>query len=324
MLRIFQSICLLIMMIDITNATNMDQNVKTVFISKVVDHPALEATVNGIIDGLKVAGYTCDKNLKLKVESAQANVSLASQIAAKFVSQNPDVVVGVGTISAQSYIKYATKNELKVIFSSITDPLGAGLVKSLDKPGVNISGVSNFIDLESQLSLFKKIQPNLKRIGILYNSGEANSVSIVEKLIELCSKFGITLVQQTANKSSEVSQSAQNLASQVDAIFISNDNTALSSLQTIINTANANKIPVYLSDTDAVEQGGLAALGPNQYEIGLQTASMIVMALNGGDIKSMSVEFPKKVDLYINLKAAKKLGINISDEILKTAAKVYQ
>jgi putative ABC transport system substrate-binding protein len=303
-------------------STSMAANMKKVFINQLVEHPALERTTKGIIDGLEQQGYKRGVNLDIRVESAQANSALAAQIAAKFVGQEADVVVGVATISAQSFAKYARENKVKLVFSSVTDPLQADLVQSLDKPGHNTSGVSNFVALEPQIELFKKIQPNLKRLGFLYNPSEANSLSVRKKLEELCPKVGITLIVQVAHKTAEVAQAATKLAANVDAIFISNDNTALSALQTIIKVATHVKIPVYVSDTDAVEAGALAALGPNQYQVGLQTAQMIARALKGEDLGTIAVEFPRNTELYLNEEAAQKIGIELSLTLKSIATKI--
>jgi putative ABC transport system substrate-binding protein len=316
---------LLIILLTIFLASNhavAQETSKKVLISQIVEHPALDVTVKGIIDGLEQNGYKKGKNLEVRIESAQGNPALAAQIAAKFINQNPDMVVGVGTVTAQSFIKYASEGKVKMAFSSITDPLQAGLVKSLDKPGNNISGVSNFVKLEPQIELFQKIQPTLKRFGILYNPGELNSISIVKRLEELCPKYGITLVKQTANKTAEVAQASTKLAANVDAIFISNDNTALSALRSVIMAANKAKIPVYVSDTDAVELGALAALGPNQYQVGLQTGKIIARSLKGENIGAIPVEFPNVTDLYVNEEAAKILAIKIPDDIKARAVKV--
>jgi putative tryptophan/tyrosine transport system substrate-binding protein len=293
----------------IINSAYAAAGVKKIYISQVVNHPALDSTTKGIIEGLAQAGYQDGKNIEIIVESAQGSSALASQIASKFVSNSPDVVVGVGTISAQSFVKYAKENRVKMVFSTVTDPLGAGIVKDLTKPGDNISGVSNFVELEPQIELFKKLQPDLKTLGIIYNPGESNSVSIIKKLEEICPKFGIKLIKQTATKTLDVSQAAAKLTTEVNAIFITNDNTALSALQVIIQTANKAKIPVYVSDIDAIQLGALAAFGPNQYQVGFQTARIIIEALAGKDIGKIPVEFPKKIDLVTNQKAAQLLGI---------------
>ena len=290
-----------------------------ILISKTVDHPALDATTQGIIDALAKEKYT-----DVRVESAQGSAALASQIASKFVAQDPDMVVAVGTMVAQSFVKYAIDGKVRMAFSTVTDPLGAGLVKSIEKPGNNISGVSNFVPLEPQLKLFKQVQPNLKRIGIIYNPGELNSVSIVQKLEILCPKLGLVLVKQTISKTADAGQSATKLAGNVDAIFISNDNTALSALQTIIAAASKVKIPVYVSDTDAVKLGAVLALGPNQYEVGIQTGKMIARILKGADINNIPVEFPDKTDLVINMDAAKKAGLEVPADVIKMASEIVK
>lgn len=305
-------------------ATKKETPRKKVLISQLIEHPALDATTKGIIEGLEKNGFKRGENLDLRVESAQANAGLAAQIAGKFVAQNPDIVVGVATVSAQSFAKYAIEGRVKLVFSTVTDPLGASLVQSLDRPGNNTSGVSNFIALEPQIKLFRELQPKLKRLGFLYNPGESNSVSLVKKLEELCPPLGLALVKQTVSKTADVPQAATKLANQVDAIFISNDNTSLGALQSIVQAANKVKIPVYVSDTDAVELGALAALGPNQYEVGLQTGAMIARSLRGDNLDTMPVEFPIKMDMVLNFAAAKSLGIAIPDDVRLRATRVIE
>lgn len=295
---------------------------KKVFISKIVDHPALDRTVEGIIDGLKQKGYESGINLELRIESAQANPALAQQIAAKFINQNPDVVVGVGTLTAQSFAKAAAAGKVKLVFSSVTDPLKAALVHSLDQPGNNTTGVSNYVDLEVQLMLFIKLQPTLKRLGFLYNSGEVNSVALREELEELCLKLGLTLVCQTVNKTADVAQNATKLAQNCEAIFVSNDSTVLSSLPSVVNVTNAAQIPLYVSDTDAVKLGAVAALGPNQYDVGVQTGHSIAWILDGGDIAKRPVEFTINMGLFLNIDAAKRVGMTIPDALIQTATNV--
>ncbi len=149
-------------------------------------------------------------------------------------------------------------------------------------------------------------------------------MSIIQHLEVLCPKFGIVLVKQTANKTADMAQAATKLAGRVDAIFISNDNTALSALQSVVMASNKAKIPVYLSDTAAVERGALAALGPNQYQIGLQSAKLIARSLKGEAIGTTPVEFPTKTDLFINEEAAKILGIPIPSDIRHQATQIIE
>lgn len=315
---IISSLCLILL----SSACYADANLKRVSISQVIEHPALDATTRGIIDALAKHNYQRDKNLELRVESAQGNGALAAQIANKFVQQQPDVVVAVGTLSAQSFAKYAAAKKITLVFASVTDPVSASIVNSLTNPGNNTSGVSNFVALEPQLELFKKIQPQLNKLGILYNPGEINSNIIVQKLEKIAPKFGITIIKQAVPRPMDTPQAAAKLANNCDAIFISNDNSMLSAIQSIIKIANTKKIPVYVSDTDLVNQGALAALGPNQYALGLQAGNMVAKVLNGESIDKIPVQFPQKTELYLNLRVAKQLGINISPELQRDATKV--
>jgi len=319
MKKIFSTL-LLSLLTFTTNAAE----IKKVFISKVIDHPAINETERGIVNYLIENNDNIRKKLELKITSAQGSPLLASQIATKFVSSNPDIVVGIGTISAQSLAKYALSGKTKLVFSSITDPVGAKLALPDNKLQNNITGVSNFIDLEPQIALFKETQPDMDTLGIIYNPSELNSYSINIKLEEICPKYGIKLIKVGAIKTADVPQAALSLVGKIDAFFISNDNTALSALPAIITIANKNNIPVYVSDIDTVSQGALLALGPDQYELGVQTGKMILSLLEGGDISKMQIEYPVKTDLVINLKAAYILGINIPKSVLKKATKAIR
>lgn len=296
-----------------------------VLINQTAKHPALDMAIKGIIASLSDSGYKVGDNLEISIEDSQVSAALSQQIASKFVGKAMEentVVVGVGTIAAQSFLKYTKLGKVKMVFSAVTDPVGAGLVNSIQKPGGNISGVSDFVELEPQLILFKKLLPSLKKLGILYNPGDQNSVSIVDELEVLCPKYNLVLVKQTANKTTDIVQAATKLSQISDALIISNDNNALSAMQSVIKSYNK---PVFSSDTDTIDgTGAVAALGPNQFQVGWQTGKMIARILRGANIATEHVEFPQTTELYIDLKAAKKLGMVIPRDIIAQAAKVIE
>ncbi len=295
---------------------HLQKPIKTIMIHKIIDHPALNETQKGIIDVLAKGGYKDKENAKISVESAQGNHLLAIEIASKMIGKNPDVIVAIGTVSTQSFLKGIKDKKIPLVFSTVTDPKESKIVRNIEKTNPYIGGVSNFIALKPQIELFKKIQPNLKRLGILYNSGETNSVSIVNQLKTICKKLDITLIEQKIAKSTDINESMSKLLGRkVDAIFISNDNTCLGAIKHIVDIANKDKIPVYSSDTDTIILGTLAALGPNQYQIGWQTGEMVLKILNGQDPNEMSVEFPTQIHCVINEEAAKKLGITINEDL---------
>ncbi len=304
-----------------TSAAVADE-LKKVYINQIVEHPALDATAEGIVDGLEKRGFIKGENLDIRIESAQANVSLAAQISSKFVSNRADVTVGIGTPSAQSLVKAAREGETKMVFSSITDPIDAGLVSALEGSNNNVTGMSNYVEVKPQLEMFFEFVPKLERLGFIYNPADANSIVQLNDLQKAAKELNVQVVEQAVNRTADVPQAAARLAGRTDAIFIYGDNTALAALGSIVNAANKEKIPVFVADTDAVEVGPLAALGPNQYDLGLDTAEMIADILEGRDINTIPVGFPGKMELYINLDAAKRLDMNISDELLERAAKL--
>lgn len=297
---------------------------KKVYVNQIVEHPALDQTAKGIKDGLEKRGYKQGENLDFRVESAQGNIALSSQISTKFVNQGADVTVGIGTPSAQSLVKAASEGKTKMVFSSITDPLSATLVTKLSGSNSNVTGMSNKVDVVPQFELFKELLPNLKTIGFIYNPADANSIQQLQDVNVASEKLGLTIVPQAVNKTSDVPQAATRLAGKTDALFVYGDNTTLAALESVIMAANKEKKPVFVADTDAVELGALAALGPNQYDLGLDTAVMIADILDGKDINSIDVGFPNGLELFINQDAADKLGYTFPDAVKAKAAKVIK
>ncbi len=283
------------------------KSVKQVAIIQIIEHPALDATRQGILDELQ------NKELKIDFQSAQGSSALATQIAQKFVGAAPAVMVGIGTTATQALISANQQHLIPIVFSSVTDPKGARIVKNLSNPEGTVTGVSNFVDPGLQFDLFKKILPNLSTIGIIYNPGEPNSVTLVAEMQKIAARKGLELIFATANTSADIAQATQTLIPKVQAIFINNDNTALSAFDSIVNISTKHRIPVFCSDLDMVDHGALAALGANQYEIGKQTGKLILKILQGESPNQIPVLFPNKTETRINAAQAAKLGLKIPE-----------
>ncbi|MDR0695872.1 MAG: ABC transporter substrate-binding protein [Holosporales bacterium] len=284
-------------------------------ICKAIEHEALNSVAAGVQD--YVRGKLGDR-VAFKVDTCQGNAAIASQIISKFVSSKSDVVVAIGTMPAQVAYKHAQKGVIRLVFSSVTNPNNI----SMSLENANTTGVSNFVPLEPQIALFMKLQPNLKKLGIIYNAGETNSVDIVERLKDVVKEYGIELVEQSIQRALDIPQATEALTAKgVDAVFISNDNMALANIPLIVKLCG--KVPVYVSDTDQVKMGCVASLGPNQYDIGVQTGKIIEKVLNGVDINTMKVEYTGSTELYLNAKQAAKVGINIPHDISALAKKIY-
>lgn len=288
-----------------------------VAVSQIVEHPALDATRQGLLDGLKAKGYEEGKNLEFDYKTAQGNPAIAVQIARQFVGENPDVLVGIATPTAQALVS-ATKT-IPIVFTAVTDPVGAKLVKQLEQPGKNVTGLSDLSPVEQHVELIKEILPNAKSIGVVYNPGEANAVSLMELLKLSAAKHGIKLVEATALKSADVQSATQAIAEKSDVIYALIDNTVASAIEGMIVAANQAKTPVFGAATSYVERGAIASLGFDYYQIGVQTADYVAAILEGKEPGSLDVQVAKGSDLVINKTAAEQLGITIPEAVLARA-----
>jgi putative tryptophan/tyrosine transport system substrate-binding protein len=295
---------------------------KSVAITAIVEHPALDAVRDGVIDALKDAGFVDGQNLKVTYQSAQGNPATATQIARQFVGQKPDVIVPISTPSAQA-VAAATK-DLPIVFGTVTDPVGAQLVKDRNAPGGNITGVSDFPPLAAHLDLIREILPNAKRIGVPYNPGDANSVALLAALKKAAGDKGFTVVEAAANKSSEVQGAARGLVGRADVVYTMLDNMVVSALESVIAVGQQNKLPVIAGDTDSVERGAIASIGFDYRKVGRQVGEVVVRVLKGEAPGKIAVVDAKGTDLFVNPAAAEAMGVAIPDALKARAVKVVQ
>ncbi len=261
---------------------------KSIGIIQVIEHPALDSTRSGIIKTLSQK-YP---DLKITWQSAQGNMSTAVQIAQTFAGKQVDCVVALGTTPAQAAVNVCKNQNIPVIYASVTDPKSAGLVGKA-------AGITNFVDVTRQMDAMLKFVPNMKTLGIIYNPGEANSEQLLKLTQDECAKRNIQLKVALALKVTDVRSAAQKLIGSVDAIFVNNDNTALGGFASIAKLANEINLPLFASDADLINQGAWAVLGPDQYEIGVQTAEFVSEILDKKlTISDLGVGYPRSVNLY--------------------------
>lgn len=294
----------------------------TVAVTAIVEHPALDAVRKGVQDTLAAAGYKEGENLKFVFESAQGNPATAAQIARQFAGDEPNVIVPISTPSAQAVV--SSTRDIPVVFTAVSDPLGAQLVKNMDKPGGNVTGLSDMSPVGEHIALIKEILPNVKTIGYLYNSGEANSVSLLAALKAEAEKAGITIVESAATKSAEVQGAARALVGRADAIYVPTDNTIISALEGAVAVAEESKLPLFTADTDSVSRGSIAALGFNYYDVGKQTGDIVVRVLKGENPGDIAVKTAAGSDLVINKSAAAKMGVTLPESVVSRANKVIE
>ena len=295
---------------------------QSVSVSSIVEHPALDAIKDGVHKALTDAGYNEASGFKWQFQTAQGNPAIAAQIARKFVGDKADVIVAISTPSAQAVVS-ATKT-IPVVYSAVTDPVVAHLVPSMEPSGTNVTGVSDALALEAQVDLIKKVVPDAKRVGMVYNPGEANSAVVVKEMKELLPKHGMTLVEATAPRTVDVGAAARSLVGKVDVIYTNTDNNVVSAYESLVKVGVDAKVPLIASDTDSVARGAIAALGVNYYNLGLQTGQQVVRILKGEKPGDMASETSSNLELYVNPGAAKRQGVSLNEDFVKSATKIVE
>ncbi len=298
------------------NAESGDEMFK-VGIIQLMEHPSLDTIRESIIEGLEDEGYVEGENLKIEYQNGQNDMSTMKNIAQTFVGDGCDVIVAIATPAAQAALSETT--EIPIVFAAITDPVGAGLVDSLDNPGGNVTGTSDEVSAEMIMNLAKDITPDFKTIGVLYNIGEDNSVSVVAQLKEYAGENGYKVIESTVTNTGEVQQAAQYLADKVDIVFSPIDNTVASSMAVATETFNNAGIPFYVSADSMVNDGGLATCGIDYTVLGRETAAMIADILEGADPAAIAVRKMSEMSVYVNKETAKALNIEIPQAILDKA-----
>ncbi len=294
----------------------------SVDLSYIVEHPAIEATKRGILATLAESGYIPGKTMNLEDQCAQGSMPTQVQINRKFVGDDPDLIVAISTPSAQTAL--SATNKIPIVFAAVTDPLAAGLVNSLDKPGRNLTGSSDRTPIDKQLELVRLIVPNARRIGVIYNAGEANSVAQVDLIEKLATQNGLKIVEATAAQTGAVLDAARSLVGRVDAIYVPTDSTVVSAIESVVRVGDEARIPVFAADTASVERGAIAALGFDYYDVGVAAGQSAVAILKGAKPGDLPVRFIDKLQIYINKTSAKRMGVTLPDSLISQATKVIE
>ena len=287
-------------------------------ITQIVTHPALDAAVAGFKAALLEKGYT---NVSYDMQNAEGDMATTASIAQKFAGDNLDLILGVATPTTQAVVK--ADKTAPIVFTAVTDPVGAGLVKDPKAPEANVTGVSDLQPVEPILQLAKQFNPDAKSVGIVYNAGESNSVYIVDAAKKAAATMGLEIVEATASNSSEVQAAAKSLIGRVDAIAVIGDNTAVTALEAIVKVCNENKIPLLAGDTDSVKRGAAAGYGFDYKDLGMQAGYQAAKILAGTPIKDIPVEYAANLQLSINEKAATAQGVTIPADLMSKAVNKF-
>lgn len=285
-------------------------DVKTVAIVQQMDNPAFDDMREGLIEELEAKGYGEDK-VKIEYQNAQGDASNLNTIVQNLVQEDVDVLAPIATPAAQACV--AAGSDIPVFFTSVSDPVAAGIISDMEKPDKNATGTSNAIPVEDIFALMEKLTPDVKTVGIVYNTSEDNAVSTVESAKAYLEENGYTVEESVVTNSSEVQQACQNLFPNVDAVFIPNSAMVQSAMALVADIAAEYKLPTYASSAATVETGAMATVAMSDKEIGAATADMIIQYLEGtavGDIPS--VVFPAS-DTVLNEDYIAETGITFPD-----------
>jgi len=304
-----------------TAGTETDKPAKTLAVTQIVEHPSLDEMRRGIQDELADNGYVVGQNLDINFQSAQGNTGTAGQIAKQFVGDAPDAIVALSTPSAQSIV--ASTTSIPVIYTAVSDPVAAKLINEQNTPiQENVTGLSSQLPLEPQIELIKKIKPDAKTVGYVYSPGEANSVVLLKRLQEILPNYGMTVLDVSANRPTDIAMATRSLQGRADIIYTSMDNNVASAFEAMTAAANELKIPIIASDEFSVQRGATAALGVNDYDFGRTTGKMVYRILNGEAVVEVKPEIMNTLTLFVSPTHAAAQGVTLSDAVLADAINV--
>ena len=282
-------------------------------INQLVQHPALDAATDGFMEAFAEAGV----DVEFDEQNANGEQSTALTIAQQFAADDLDLALAVATPAAQAMAQNIIN--IPLLFTAVTDPVSAELVDSMEIPGGNVTGTSDAAPIEDQLELLKLLVPDAERVGIVYASGEVNSQVQVDQAEEAAGPLGLEIVTQTVTTVNEIQQAVESLGD-VDAIYVPTDNMVVAGISSLVQVAEAKKIPVIAAESGTVEGGAVATLGIDYTELGRQTGEMALRILrDGADPATMPVETATEFTYVVNEAAAERQGVTIPADILAEA-----
>lgn len=289
----------------------------TISVSQFIRHPALDALLRGFMEQLQDSRIP----VRYSVHIANGDAALNEEITKHINTENPDLVLTLSTPSSQAC--YKNLRDRTILFSAVTDPIAAGLVESMTKPGLHITGMTDMSPIERQLKLMMTLLPHLKTIGLIYNPSESNSVSLVEIIEQECARQHLKLVKKTVVAVAAAGTAAESLVRDCDAVYVPTDNTVVTAIEAVARVCGNNRLPLFAADVASVPRGAIATLAIDYYSMGRQTARMAERLLQGEAAVSMPVESLQDLSIHVNTKAAEMMGVELPVDLLQAADVIY-
>lgn len=282
------------------------------------EHPALDDALTGFLDGLEELDLVDEVDIIVK--NANDDASNANMISDQMINDGVDLIYAIATPAAQAAVSSIDELNIPLIFNAVTDAESAGLVESNEKPGANVTGVSDMVPVDAQLSLIKEFLPDAKNIGVLYNTGEDNSLHQIKLIESLIENHGLSLLTQGVSGPQEIEFATQTLSSKVDALYIITDNTIAKATSQVVGIANETKTPVFMAEAAQFEHGILASDSISYVKLGHAAAEMandiLFNDLDAGDIP---VVVGGTTELLVSESVAEFLGLEIPKSVLERA-----
>jgi putative ABC transport system substrate-binding protein len=319
-------LCLSIVIISILSVSLVSAaNKIRIGFSQIIEHPALDAVRQGVIDELRDAGYVEGENVIYVTQNAQGDYLTAIAIAQSFALEKLDVIVCISTPSAQAMAQQI--KDIPIVASAVTDFVEAGLVKNYEayndpSGNRNITGVSDMIPVQQQFELIKKLCPHVKTVGVIYNPGEANSAHLTEIAKNTAKEMGLKVLEALAVNTADVALAAQSLKGRVECIWVSTDNLVVSALSIVARIALENGIILVNADPTFIHLGPVASLGFDYYVHGRMTGRIVLRILNCEKPNQIPIQFmtnSKDLFLSVNADSAQLLGLDIPADVLEQA-----
>lgn len=302
-----------------TSTTEAAKVVK-VGITVIVTHPVLALVEKSFKEHMTALGWVEGTNIEYETKNAEGDMASASAIAKQFADPPKDLVFGLGTPSIVAMAKESTT--IPQVFAAMTDPVGAGVAKTLAKPGGNVTGVTDWVDPEKQFALILEAFPQTKKVGTILNLSEDSSKSWMAAATPAAKKLGLELITVPVAGTGDLQAAAQSLIGRVDVIFIPADNTTAAGFPVISKVAISNKIPVIAHSEQLAEQGALLALGLDYALQGSMAADLADQILKGANPGDLSVLANPELTVIVNTKTAEALGVEVPASIMSRATKV--
>lgn len=325
--RILIAVCLvLVLALVVPFMSSCETGMKyKIGITQIVTHPALDRSRDGFIAQMAEEGFVEGENVEYILRNAEGDMSTAASIAEYFVAEKVDLIFSIATPTTQACVAAAEGTDIPIVFAAVTDPVEAGLVESWEKPGGNVTGASDWADVGLQVKLGMDIYP-AKKLGVVYNAGEVNSVVQIGELKKVASSLGIEeIVEATAATTADVLAAVTSLVGRgVDAIWVPSDNTVAAAIDAVVKVCEENKIPLFASDIDMAKGGAISGLGLDYYVNGTEAGKLAARILGGEDPANIPIGMTPMTIIYLSPVAAERMGVTIPQEVLATATEIEE